>query len=195
VVNSSESETELTISSEEEEEQHSDTVPDIVTPPPKVQQNNNCRRGPRTRRSLSRTSAAQTREEKKEEERKALEEKWKREDSPPTIPEFTATNTIHAQLLDNSVPLDFLDIFLDDRFYNYLTLQTNLYAAQYLQANPNIPLHSHFKRWKDVSSAEMKQFISLYILTGIVREPEMNQYCSTNPLMKTPFFSCVMPRN
>ena len=41
----------------------------------------------------------------------------------------------------------------------------------------------------------MKQFIALYLLTGIIRKPEVNQYCSTNPLLKTPFFNNVMPRN
>ena len=41
----------------------------------------------------------------------------------------------------------------------------------------------------------MKQFIALYLLTGIIRKPEVNQYWSTNPLLKTPFFNNVMPRN
>ena len=41
----------------------------------------------------------------------------------------------------------------------------------------------------------MKQFIVLYLLTGIIRKPEVNQYWSTNPLLKTPFFNNVMPRN
>ena len=41
----------------------------------------------------------------------------------------------------------------------------------------------------------MKPFIALYLLTGIIRKPEVNQYCSTNPLLKTPFFNNAMPRN
>ena len=40
----------------------------------------------------------------------------------------------------------------------------------------------------------MKQFITLYLLTEIIK-PEVNQYWSTNPLLKTPFFNNVMPRN
>ena len=59
----------------------------------------------------------------------------------------------------------------------------------------NLPPHSRFQKWKDVSVTEMKQFIALYLLTGIIRKPGVNLYWSTNPLLKTPFFNNVMPRN
>ena len=42
-----------------------------------------------------------------------------------------------------------------------------------LQANPDFPPHSRLRKWKDISLAEMKQFMSLYILTGIIRKPEL----------------------
>ena len=54
-----------------------------------------------------------------------------------------------------------------------MTHQSNLYAAQY-------PPHSRFRKWKDVSLAEVKQFMSLYPLTGIIRKPELNQFWNTN---------------
>ena len=59
----------------------------------------------------------------------------------------------------------------------------------------NLPPHLRFQKWKDVPITEMKQFIALYFLTGIIRKPGVNLYWSTNPLMKTPFFNNVMPRN
>ena len=40
----------------------------------------------------------------------------------------------------------------------------------------------------------MKTFLSLYLLTGIVVKPKLQQYWSTN-LIKTGFFKNVMPRN
>ena len=74
-----------------------------------------------------------TKDHKKEKKkRKPLEGKWKREDSLPTIKELTVKSVIHAELPEDPVPIDFLDIFLEDGFYNYLTPQTNLCAAQYL---------------------------------------------------------------
>ena len=181
----SESETETSTSEEDDES---------GAPPTKTHQNNSHKRGPRTRGGLSRTSLVQ-KNTFKEAERVALEDTWKRKDSRPHIPEFTSKSSINAELPDDPTPLDFLDLFLDEEFYEYLTTQTNLYAAQYLQANPNLPPHSRFQKWKDVSVTEMKQFIALYLLTGIIRKPEVNQYWSTNPLLKTPFFNNVMPRN
>ena len=70
-----------------------------------------------------------------------------------------------------------------------------MYAAQHLHANPNLPPQSRFQKWKDVFVTEMKQFIALYLLTGIIRKPRVNLYWSTNPLLKIPFFNNVMPRN
>ena len=163
-------------------------------PPMKTHQNNARKRGPRTRGGLSRTSLVQ-KNTFKEAERVALEDTWKRKDSRPHIPEFTSKSSINAELPDDPTPLDFLDLFFDEEFYKYLTTQTNLYTAQYLQANPNLLPHSPFQKWKDVSVTEIKQFIALYLLTGIKRKPEVNQYWSTNLLLKTPFFNNVMPCN
>ena len=163
-------------------------------PPTKNHQNKARKRG-RNRGGLSRTSLAQKETSSKEAERVALEYTYKRKGSRPHIPEFTSKSSINAELPDDLAPLDFLGLFLDEEFYEYLTTQTNLYAAQYLQTNPNLPPHSRFQKWKDVSVTEMKQFIALYFLTGIIRKPEVNQYWSKNPLLKTPFFNNVMPHN
>ena len=137
-----ESETETSTSEEDDES---------GAPPTKTHQNSACKRGPRTRGGLSRTSLAQKKTASKEAERVALENTWKWKDSRPHIPEFTSKSLINAELLDDPIPLDFLDLFMDEEFYEYFTTQTNLYAAQYLQANPNLPPHSRFQKWKDVS--------------------------------------------
>ena len=85
-------------------------------------------------------------------------------------------------------------MFLDDAFYGYITIQTNI-ADQYLVANPELPPHSRYRQWKPVTSAEMKKFISFYLLPGIIRKPLISQYWSTNPLIRTPFFNIALPRN
>ena len=72
--------------------------------------------------------------------------------------------------------------------------QTNLYAQQYLSANPDLPEYSRHRKWVDVTIPEMKKFIGLYLLTGI-QKPEIGQYWSTNPIIRTPFFNEVMVQN
>ena len=41
----------------------------------------------------------------------------------------------------------------------------------------------------------MKKIIVLYLLTGIIQKPEIGQYWSTDPIIRTPFFNEVMARN
>lgn len=65
----------------------------------------------------------------KEAEKETLENKWKREHSRPHISNFTGISTINAELPDDPNPLGFLDLYLDEESYKYLTLQINLYAA------------------------------------------------------------------
>ena len=113
----SESETETSTSEEDDES---------GAPPTKTHLNNARKRGTRTRVGLSRTSLAQKKRSSKEAERVSLEDTWKWKDSRPHIPEFTSKSSINAELPDDPTPLDFLDLFLDEEFYEYLTTQTNL---------------------------------------------------------------------
>ena len=41
----------------------------------------------------------------------------------------------------------------------------------------------------------MRQFIALQVLTGIVKKPEISQYWSTDPFLRSPIFNEVMPSN
>ena len=75
-----------------------------------------------------------------------------------------------------------------------LTFQTNLYAAQNIAAHI-LPCYSRARFWKEVIVNEMKQFLVLYLLTGIIRKPEMGQCWSTSSLIRTPYFNNVMSRN
>ena len=83
------------------------------------------RRGPRAREGISRFQLKQKAKEKEEE---ALEAKWKEQDKAPTVPPFSSDSKINVPLSDDANPLEFLDLFLDDVFYDYITTQTNIYA-------------------------------------------------------------------
>ena len=88
-----------------------------------------------------------------------------------------------------------MSLFLTDAFFDLLVEQTNLYAAQYKTANPNLPPNSHANTWVEITRNEMKKFLALTLLMGIVRKPEVSDYWRTNPLLKGSIFNNVMPRN
>ena len=41
----------------------------------------------------------------------------------------------------------------------------------------------------------MRQFIALHVLTGIAKKPEISQYWSTDPFLRSSIFNEVMSRN
>ena len=125
----------------------------------------------------------------------ALEAQWLSVDREPNVPPFTGTPGIKVPLPNNPSTGDYLNLFLTDDFFDILVEQTNLYAAQYKRNNPNLPPHSRANEWVDTTRAEMKQFIALSLLMGIVRKPEIANYWSTNPLLEGSIFNSVMPRN
>lgn len=73
--------------------------------------------------------------------------------------------------------------------------QTNLYAAQYKANHQNLPPNSRANHWKETNRNEMKKFLALALLMGIVRKPEISDYWSTDDLLKGSIFNNVMPRN
>ena len=91
--------------------------------------------------------------------------------------------------------IDFLDFFLDEEFCNIITTQTNLYISQFCEKHAILPRYSRARNWKDVTNDEIRQFIALQVLTGIVKKPEISQYWSTDPFLRSPIFNEVMPRN
>ena len=52
--------------------------------------------------------------------------------------------------------IDFLDIFLDEEFYNMITTQTNLYASQFCEKHTIFLRYSKARIWKDVTNDEMR---------------------------------------
>ena len=82
---------------------------------------------------------------------------------------------------ENADMIDFLDIFLDEEFYNMITAQANLYIFQFREKHTILSRYSKARNRKDVTNDEMRQFIALQVLTGIVKKPEISQYWSTIP--------------
>ena len=151
-------------------------------------------RGPRRGRGRGARGARQPRGQQIVQQA-ALEAQWLSVDREPNVPPFTGTPGIKVPLPNNPSTGDFLNLFLTDEIFDILVEQTNLYASQYKRNNPNLPPHSRANEWFDITRVEMKQFVALSLLMGIVRKPEIAQYWSTNPLLKGSIFNSVMPRN
>jgi len=70
--------------------------------------------------------------------------------------------------------------------------QTNIYANQFLAANPNLKPQFRARSWMDTNPTEMKTLIGFLILQGIVQKPENGLYFSKRESIVTPYFSQIM---
>ncbi|XP_063077170.1 piggyBac transposable element-derived protein 4-like [Engraulis encrasicolus] len=99
-----------------------------------------------------------------------------------------------TKLSSDSSPLDFLSLFLGDEFWNILVTETNRYAHQYLGSH-RLKTNSRFHEWCDVTTSEMKAFLSLHLTMGLVEKSSLEDYWAEYWPTATPGFGKVMSRN
>ena len=74
--------------------------------------------------------------------------------------------------------------FIDEDMWQLFAEQTNIYANQFLAANPNLEPQSRAS-WIDTKPTEMKTLIGLLVLQGIVQKPENGMYLSSLTITET----------
>ena len=94
----------------------------------------------------------------------------------------------------NFEPTDYFELFFDDDIINHLCIQTNLYAKQFQDLN-NLKQHSRVHCWTDITNDDMKQFLAIVLLMGIVHLPSIEMYWTTKILFNVPVFNLLMTRN
>ena len=73
-----------------------------------------------------------------------------------------------------------------------IVTETNRYADQYLDSNLN---NTYLDEWQPVTSPEIKTFIGILLLMGIIYKPQLTRYWSTDALYNTRIFSEAVNRN
>ena len=93
--------------------------------------------------------------------------------SPIVIQPFTASSGVTHSLDDMATEMDFFNLLYTDDMLENMVVQTNLYAQQCGVLNPD-------PSWEDTSREEMRAFIGIHILMGIVLMPDQHMYWSTD---------------
>lgn len=105
--------------------------------------------------------------------------------SPPRFP-FTGMPAIQVPFEKNGSILQYFENFFSDNIVDIICTETNRYATEYVRS------HRKAKPFVLLESKELKVFLALIILQGIVKKPEMEQFWSKNPIIATPFFTQAM---
>ena len=118
---------------------------------------------------------------------------WSTWDSAPFVPSnppFLGDPGPQVELPDTV--LEFVQLYLTDEFMEEITFQTNLYARQFIIANPG---NHASKVWKPVDPDELMTYLAISVLMGISTRPKVKDYWSKDPLYHNPLINAVMSRN
>ena len=117
---------------------------------------------------------------------------WREGTAALDIPPFTGNSGLQIKMEDTT-PLDYFKLMITDDMVASMVTETNRYAAQILQ-NKKLSRCSRFLKWVDVSIPEMYVFLGLIISMGLIVIDYLEDYWSTDPMYKLPFYTAVMKK-
>ncbi|GFU31491.1 piggyBac transposable element-derived protein 4 [Trichonephila clavipes] len=87
---------------------------------------------------------------------------------------------------DSGDPFEYFNLFLDDEMFSFIVEETNRYAESFFE-NAELTPGSRALKWKNTNKEEMKRFIALLLLQGVVQKPVEQWFWSKRPILSTPF--------
>lgn len=112
----------------------------------------------------------------------------------PTEPDFEASPGINIDLSKLEHPIEFFELFWDDRFVSQICEYTHLFHRNQQQRSHK-RRDSHQKQWKKPDTEEMKAFLGLLLFTGIVKKSDVKDYWTESVLFGTPGFARIFSRD
>lgn len=109
---------------------------------------------------------------------------------PPPFP-FTGNAGLKVLVSDAEDPLEYFQLFFDNDILSYIAQETNRYASEFFEYADLTP-SSRALKWKETDSNEVKRFLALLLLQGVVQKPVEKFFWSKRPILCTPFFGSVM---
>ena len=97
-------------------------------------------------------------------------------------------------LTGESQPIEFMKLFFTEEIISKFVSETNRYAEQFLRG-ATLKRKARAHSWSPTNASEMKQFLGLLFMMGVVKKPCVEDYWSTNPAMATPIFNSTMSRD
>lgn len=110
---------------------------------------------------------------------------------PPAakIPKIEQRNWIGGTFDPQLFPFDEKDSGISPRI-----AETNRYHYSIPIAN-NSDKRKHQKEWEPVNREELYYFLAVVIMMSVIKKATLKSYWSTDPLLATPIFADIMPRD
>ena len=115
--------------------------------------------------------------------------------TPPSIPDYQERSGCTAEMADKT-PVDFFHLLVTDVMLESIVGQTNTFAEQYLEKT-NVSPKSRANLWDNTvhDLAELKKFLSLVIVMGLIHFPAIEDYWITSWPFANTTFSPVLKRD
>jgi len=121
---------------------------------------------------------------------------FSKNDRQPRIPPFIGNPGVQFAVENEADVMSYFDHYIPPELIERVVDQTNLYAQQQIAKMPRpVTKHARSEEWKPVTVMEMKKFLGLIFVTGIVRKPKLQLYWSMRGIFQTPIFPQTMSRN
>ena len=102
---------------------------------------------------------------------------------------YPLTPGAKVQFRSNTSASNLFFLFFTDEVWGLLTTETNRYA------NTNLPRQQHARPWNNISVSEMKAFVGLLIIMGVLHLPLLEMYWQRDcNLIETPGVSSIMSK-
>ena len=119
---------------------------------------------------------------------------WKKECQLPVVTPFTGNPGLQIDIDNDARPIDYFQLYLRDNDFENMAHETNRYFHQ-VRVTKQPSRHARMNLWYDTAAEEMKKFVGLTFLMGLVDKAQLRNYWSTDPLIYTPSFQDAMPRD
>lgn len=115
--------------------------------------------------------------------------------SPELFGESNLVSILPIDIRRKTKPAEFLDLFLNNDVLQSIAQYTNSQAHAYFKSHPPNYKKSHRSSWYDLTSAEVKAYISIMLHMGIISAPTYSLYWTKDPKFRIPGIAEVMGRD
>lgn len=122
------------------------------------------------------------------------EELWVSEDEEPPEIAFLAQPCYNVHLPDDAKPIDYFYLTFSQDILDIVVQETNRRSEERKPKTTRSRKNTK-NNWKELTVSELKQFLGLCCLGGMIEFPGLKQRWSRNRLYYHPIFGQVMPRN
>lgn len=109
---------------------------------------------------------------------------------PPKFP-FSANPGLKVVVMNHDDPVEYFNLFFDQDILGHIVQETNRYASNHIDASELTP-SSRSLMWEETDIPEMRKFIAILILQGIIKKPVERWFWSKRPILHTPIFGQIM---